>query len=431
MASRIFLNPPKLNSGIQKFEHDTLKIDGKKFHRKHWENLVQFNSLHGDKYFRVLHNGIQFRQYVGVIQVGELVLEILPKADKDDTDEKWQDVLIKMLEVCKRLKPRTVGDAHVKRQPINLLEIYFEAFLKETELLIRHGLVKRYRKEGGNVKALRGKLDFAANIRHNLVHKERFYTVHQIYDVNHLLHQVLSCALEIVDQFTAGTWLGDLCKRVKMNFPEVKYIRPNAQLLDSIKLDRKTAGYERALELARLIILNYSPDISSGKEKMIALLFDMNQLWEEYIRVKLSGYLGDREDYELIQETKTFWGSNFLKPDLILKAKCQGKTETFIIDTKWKRPDRPSIQDLRQMYTYGRFWEAKRVMLLYPGNAGDSEHREFETYDYWTNENYTDAVPYPMKHCCTMGFVSVLKDNKQLDDEIGKHIMELMNSAIN
>jgi len=252
---------------------------------------------------------------------------------------------------CGRIKAKSADAANLNRQNLNLLEVYFDYYLREIKQLIHAGLVKKYRKETGNVKALKGKLDFAGNIRYNLVHKERFYTTHQVYDVNHKLHQVLNLALEIVDQFSSGSSINDVCKRVRMSFPELTKINVNEQLLNAIKLDRKTAPYERALELAKFIILNYSPDIKGGNQKMIALLFDMNQLWEEYVYIKLRKEIQSEnsvyKEYSIkAQHSKYFWGNISLQPDIVL---TKGDTK-FIIDTKWKIPgNSASIEDLRQM----------------------------------------------------------------------------------
>lgn len=54
-----------------------------------------------------------------------------------------------------------------------------------------------------------------------MIHKERFYTTHQVNDTNHLLHHILQKTLGIVDQFTRGTRLYDLTKRVELSFPKV------------------------------------------------------------------------------------------------------------------------------------------------------------------------------------------------------------------
>jgi 5-methylcytosine-specific restriction enzyme subunit McrC len=412
---------------INVFEHEKLIIEEPDFSRNHWKSFVKLNDAHEGQYFDILHNGIRFKQFVGVIQIDNLLVQIHPKADKDDSNKKWRGVLLKMLKACGHIKAETAGNANLNKQHLNLLQVYFEYFLNEIESLIHQGLVKKYHNETGIIKSLKGKLDFAGNIRHNLVHKERFYTTHQVYDTNHLIHQVLSYALEIVEYFSRGSTLNDKCKRVKFSFPETSYKKINSSLLDNLKLDRKTANYERAIELAKLIILNFSPDINEGRNKMIALLFDMNQLWEEYVLVMLKKALKSEESK--IQQfsingqvTTSFWRNNTLVPDIVLKKGNQ----KIVIDTKWKRPGySASVEDLRQIYTYARFLDASKVMLLYPGDSSQNKIGIFKTDDYIKlNNSINEGVR--IEHFGMMGFVSVLADEGKLDDKLGDKVLKML-----
>lgn len=406
---------------ISVFEHQRLYVGENGFKQTHLNALLKLNEYHEGNYFEPLAKGIKFNQYVGVIQVDGLTIEIHPKADKDDDDKKWKGILLKMLQACGKLKAKSAGAAHVKRQNLNLLEVYFEMYLQEVEGLIRKGLIKTYRKQTKNTKALKGKLEFAGHIKNNVVHKERFYTTHQIYDTNHILHQVLYCALNIVDQLTKGTRLYDFSKRVLLNFPKVTDKKITASQLNNLTLNRKSAAYHDALEIARLIILNYSPDISSGKEKMLSLLFDMNQLWETYILKQLQKACQNTNIEVSGQESKSFWGSNSLKPDVVIRTK--GKT--YIIDTKWKRPKNStaSIADLRQMYTYCRFWDAEKALLLYPGNPRKKDFKSYLTDDY--SKDHKEDDPFEVEHQCKMGFVEVMK-NQELNTNLGDEILELI-----
>lgn len=396
---------------LTKYEYDRVTLSDEGMDQTKLDALLRFNEYHDNQYFDGISKGIKLKQYVGIIQIDGLTIEVLPKVDRNRDDATWREVVIQMLKATGRLKAQTTGSAHVKRQHMNLLEIYFELYLKELHYLIHSGLVKKYRKETGNVKALKGKLDFAGNIRKNLIHKERFYTTHQVYDKDHTLHQVLSVALDIVNHFSNGTRLNDRCRRIQMDFPEVKKIKVNEQILSSLKLDRKTAPYEKAVEIARLIILNYSPDIKSGNEKMLSLLFDMNLLWEEYVLTMLRKECRDTGILVKGQDSKRFWGTyKTIRPDIVIEK----DGETFVIDTKWKRPsnNQPSVEDLRQVYTYSRFWNTEKVMLLYPG---DSIESKFISYRNQENDL--------KDHQCKVAFVSVM-DGKNLDPLIGKKIID-------
>lgn len=406
---------------ISVFEHQRLYVGQSGFKQVHLDALLKLNELHDGNYFEPIAKGLKFNQFVGIIQVAGLTIQIHPKADKDDDDNRWKNVLLKMLTTCGKLNAKTAGAANVKRQNLNLLEVYFEKYLLEVDILLRQGLIKKYRKKTNNVNALKGKLEFAGHIQKNAIHKERFFTTHQVYDTDHLLHEVLHKALEIVDQFTKGTRLYDFTKRVTLNFPKTTNQNISFKQLNSLKLDRKSQHYNNAIELARLIILNYSPDISSGKERMISLLFDMNELWETYILKKLEQICIGTDIKISGQESKFFWGYNSLRPDIVVRKGSQ----TFIIDTKWKRPknNTASISDLRQMYAYCRFWDAEKAILLYPGNSNGSFFKPYLTDDYVINEEEKKSK---IEHQCKMEFVTVFDESGFLNERIGEDILRVL-----
>lgn len=397
-------------STIQVFEHSFLPVEGK-FEQRHFVALSKLNALHNYQYFDLKHNGIVFKQFVGVIQVDGLTIEILPKIDNDGKSKAiWQNVLIEMLRVTRKLKVQKVGNANVKKQSIHLLDIYFEWFLNEVQTLIHQGLIKQYYKETSNVKALKGKLEFAGHISKNLVHKERFFTTHQVYDKDHLIHQILFKALDIVERCSKGSYLYSKCKTVQLDFTEVKTISVTEATFSKVPSNRKTAPYETALAISKFIILNFAPNITSGSENMLALLFDMNSLWEEYILARLKQTDGEITVYG--QQSTTFWNGITIRPDIVIEK----GGETFIIDTKWKNINggKPSTDDLRQMYVYNDYWKSDKAMLLYPSNQ--SEFRGFEEFEKNSSKDY--------QHKCGLGTISIFKtDEPILNEKIGDLII--------
>ena len=91
---------------IQVFEHSFLPIE-EKFEQRHFVALSKLNALHQYQYFDLKHNGIVFKQFVGVIQVDGLTIEILPKIDKYESEsaenkQQWHSALIEMLRVTRK-----------------------------------------------------------------------------------------------------------------------------------------------------------------------------------------------------------------------------------------------------------------------------------------------------------------------------------------
>ena len=349
------------------------------------EKLYEFNDNNDNLYFTGIRDGVKFNNYVGVIQIAGLTIEILPKTDKnigeDDDFKTWHGALLNMLKICKHINVNSVSEASLKRKHNSLLNLYFEMYLDEVQNLLRIGLIKQYRRDSSNVLALKGRIDFNKNIQQNLIHQERFYTEHQVYDYENLINQIVLKGLTILGDLTYNSQLKDKIVRLRANFPEIKEITIEKHHFDKVKQNRKTVSYDRALQIAKMIILNYSPDIRCGQENMLTLLFDMNKLWEEYIYRML--LRTKREDMTMsFQNKQKFWEGRTIRPDIVINKKFGETTESFIIDTKWKILDnnspKPSDDDLKQMYAYNLYWDAKRSMLLYPNSKETNE--KFVTY---------------------------------------------------
>lgn len=413
---------------IQIFEHDKLTskslcIKGEVLGEKIIDKLWQYNDSNKNIYFEAIRHGVKFKNYVGVIHIGGTTIEILPKADKLNThseNEKniWHTVLLKMLAHCKKIKVNAVSEASLRKKHQSLLDLYFELYLDEVNQLLQQGLVKKYNKKSNNVLALKGRLDFAKNIQQNLVRQERFYTTHQVYDYNHLVNQILLKALKILKTITNDSYLVDGVNRLLASFPEINEIVINKSHFDKITANRKTASYSEALKIAKMIILNYSPDIKGGDENMLALLFDMNKLWEEYVyRMLLK--IEDSSIKVNFQNRDKFWEDKLIKPDIVITKTewIEGKKLEVhsIIDTKWKVKEypEPDDDDLKQMYVYNMYWKSEKSMLLYP--TSKELKTDFGKFHKGRDEN----------NLCKLGFVKVMENN-QLDLDIGKNILSLL-----
>ncbi len=333
--------------------------------------LQNYYGVTGVPYYSLTYKGVRFNEYVGVLQVGTTTIEVLPKADniqsKTSDVQTWRGILFGMLKAIGTFDLQTTGDSTLRIQPNSILHLYFELFIKEVEYLIHAGLVKKYRKKEGNVTALKGNLLFAKQIQQNLIHQERFYVRHATYDTEHLLHCILYKTLQLLHRFNTYTSLQSRIGSLLLSFPEMQDIRVTEATFEHINYNHKTKSYQHAIDIAKLLLLNYHPDVIKGRKNVLALMFDMNVLWEKFVAVSLRKAFNTTE-----QPSRYFWkhanGSRVqIRPDIVLNI--DDKEQCIVLDTKWKNLNgyNPSPEDLRQMYVYHEYYGAKRVALLYPG----------------------------------------------------------------
>jgi 5-methylcytosine-specific restriction enzyme subunit McrC len=413
---------------IKVFEYERLSVDDNRFTHAQFDSLVKFNERNKNKYFTVVHKGIRFANYVGVIQIGKLTLEILPKADREtDTDdalkEKWHSVLIEMLKTCKLIDLESLTNATLRTSKTSILDIYLNLFLSECETLLHQGLVKKYRQETKNINALKGALHFSGHIKHNLVHQERFFTRHQTYDFEHLLNHILKEAIQICCLISCNSNIIGKSKALQLHFPEITQRKIAAKDFKRIKFDRKSARYEKAIALAKLILLNFNPDLRNGELNVLALLFDMNKLFEEYVyRVLKKDEVANSYTVSR-QSSKDFWEDKRIRPDIVLQ---QGN-ETFILDTKWKVLEEatPSDDDLKQMYVYNLYFNSVKSILIYP-DVWNLDNK----YGCFQLQHRFEGKEEKEQHKCGVGFIKLVDINNNRNSFLRKDVPEQLKKMI-
>lgn len=401
---------------IQVFEYQTLKVgDDSRFTAKHFNALEKYGYKTKEKYYSVGNNRIKFNNYVGVIQVDNITIEVLPKADNlvsnQLSKDKWHNALIHILHECRLIKLNTINNANLKIKSASILDLFFDLFLTETELIYKQGLRKQYRKIEENIHSFKGKLLFTNHIKKNAFHKERFYVSHELFDPNNKLNQILYKAIVILRDISNNPNFTTRINHLLLNFENIEEKNISASWFVNIRFDRNTERYRQAITLAELIILRYAPDLKGGKENILAIMFDMNLLYENYIYRKLQKFKNKTQTpITRIKEQNNlpFWESNQVKADIVIEA----GNKSIVIDTKWKimNDTSPSSVDLKQMFVYNLHYEAHLSILLYPKTIHSTQEKKAFRHDNF-KEKY-----------CQLAFVDLFDQKDELEKNLGSII---------
>ena len=282
-----------MSKRITIFEHESLRLGDQGFDQRSLDALTRWQDRKGIQYFTRIHNGIKVNQWVGVIQSPSITLEILPKADRptnenrtdsQDCQDKWRSILLTMIQWAFGIAPEFHFDAQMQIRRANILDILADAFLLNVDDLVKSGLIKKYRwQDDLRSSAIRGRFLIENQIKHNVGHDEQFACRINSYDKCNLLNGIIKTAILVLKTANIATGKQDRLVSLANFFEDIPASCPSEDSFKTIKWDRKSERYFKAISLARLILFSLSPDFYSGNEKIFTLLFDMNELFEMYV----------------------------------------------------------------------------------------------------------------------------------------------------
>jgi 5-methylcytosine-specific restriction enzyme subunit McrC len=304
---------------------------------------------------------VQVTNFVGVMRAPDgYQIEVLPKVGKaiGGGDVEARQLLIEMLRCLGGFRHIQTDSAKLFATRMPLLEVFIAEFLRAVQHLVKRGLRSDYRAQQDNLFALRGKLQMAAHLRHNLCRRDRFFAEFDEFSPNRPENRLLHAALKRVLAWTAA----------------------HATDFQQVRLDRGMAHYEGALAWARLILEDESPLTGAGGHHAPSLLFPMEAVFEAFVAKHLARQLEggftlrtQARSLSLVRHIDQNWFR--LKPDLLVQS---SKANRLVLDTKWKLIDGSQATgsdkygldqgDFYQLHAYGQNYLDGQgdVVLIYP-----------------------------------------------------------------
>jgi 5-methylcytosine-specific restriction enzyme subunit McrC len=372
---------------IQVREHENLKIGSRDpLHKVLSEDqahaLKELEATLPKGVMRWGHRSVKFRQYCGVIALGADSIEILPKIHGRETDPGIsRQILVKMLYAARELTPSLHGAANIDLQKHHLLDVFINHFCGLLYEQIHKGLVKVYVENEANLPVVRGRMLVGRQFKVNLAHNERVFCVYDELQEDNAYNQAIKATLRLLYSVARASRLRQKLTELLFIFDDIQDLRVTASDVRGLPRNRLVSRYEEIFRLCEWFLSGVSPDVVVGKNPAVALLFDMNRVFEAFIasrmrkvvqgfgnKLRAQGpqrYLGEEQD----SQKKLF----LLRPDMSV-LDCGGQI-VFIADTKWKLLDASdskygvSQTDIYQMLAYGTQYNCQRLALVYPAHS--------------------------------------------------------------
>ena len=318
-------------------------------------------------------NGLKAGQVVGVLVTPRSTLEILPKIDGNDGAVRA--ALVRMLAVTLRLRVATGEITALETQRHDLLELLIRLFAVRLVAAVRRGLPRHYRQRGEDLKLMRGRLNVTRQLTRLAIRSDLLACRFDELSVDTPLNRVLKAAVAVLAGITRSAatarLLAELAARLEFvgDTPD--------PLREPVRLDRTNTAYHQLHRLARLFLARDWQSTAGGAAPGFALVFAMNELFEEYIGRSVRRAVAP---WRVHLQHSRHWaidtanGPLFrLKPDILVET----PDGQIVLDTKWKRLDprettlNVESPDIYQMQAYAHAYDAARLVLVYPW------HQEF------------------------------------------------------
>ena len=315
---------------------------------------------------RTARPSLRAGQVVGVLTVPGSSVEILPKIGGEG-DDAVRRALVHMLAVAWGVPVADSEAALLATQRQNLLEILVRLFVDILFAAVRRGLPHRYRLREDDLPLLRGKLDIRRQLARHSFRSDRLACAFDELSVDTPLNRVLKAA---VVRLALATRSAVNARKLAELAARFEFVGDSSDpMRERVRLDRTNNAFHRLHDLACLFLAGDWQSTTAGSNEGIALLFPMNDLFEEFIGRRMRVALAPRSvrlqhtgRYALVEQQGRLFA---LRPDIVVD-------DDIVIDTKWKElnPSERTLgvdqADVYQMLAYARAYEARRLVLLYP-----------------------------------------------------------------
>lgn len=375
---------------IKVFEDTPIKLN---LREQEINDILSIRNIIGDKNLSLQADGkLLISHYVGFIHVNNTRVLIYPKIARNVQEEEFYnkafDILVKMLAYTGFDKVKRLNiPLNSRRYEGDVLELLIGIFVDELLSLFKRDINRNYNPTIENESFIKGKIDFAENIKKNSYRKHLHSLKYEQFTENILMNQIFKT---VVLNLIKKTIIKE--NRMKLGqallwLEDVEQIKVTSDIWDKVAFTRLNQQYYTVFNMARLFYYNSSINLNKGDEVTFSFLVPLNQLFERYVFQMLNEsmgpdlcikYQGPINYLGYLDGKKTFQ----LKPDITI---IKNEQVLMILDAKYKEVidaegnNHISQSDIYQMLAYSVKYKCNQIVLIYPEMMG-CRRDEFELF---------------------------------------------------
>lgn len=381
----------------------------------------------GKQIFSISTKQITATSVIGLLSFDGVQIEIMPKILKYNSTEKQSIIrnLMFMLAYTNQLDISDSNMSEMSHQHDSFMEAYISIYSSRLlNQLRKYGVPKSYVQNQENINTLKGKIVFPKHLLLNSFDQSKVYCEYSDFSENNDVSKSFKfVVINLLKLTKSPTNLSALNRCLGLlDGVLAEYVKP--ERLDHANIGKRDSNFLGLLNLTKMFLKKMRPDFSEGKSnKVFSLLFDMNELFEEFI-FQLLKRNSSRFEVDVFAQKKRRLVS--AERDFCATSKWVNKSlfdtftdilivpkngTSFIIDTKYKviSSERShygiSNQDAYQVLAYRQIHsepnDIPSVALLYPMSEMPLK-REFRvnghgsTFFAWTidiSRNLQEELP--------------------------------------
>lgn len=312
----------------------------------------------------------RFYNYVGFIQIENILIEIYPKTSSLENLEEDKRNFLNILYKSKELNLNLLSNFQSQVSSLGFYELLIRKYIILLREKLQGGLFKDFEKIEKNSNTLKGKVLLEKHLKLNLHNFSKIYCEQTSFEYNNIINIIIKKTLEILFENIKNYKLKKDILYLLNFFQKVDTNLFNLNLLSKPIFNRKTLPWEEIFILSKAIIEKNDYSYKNGNRKAFSMIFYMPKIYEKYIfyllknsiNIKNMDIIYQDNSQKLLINPKTGKEHITLKPDFIILNK---NIPYLIVDAKWK--NFYSQNDIYQIYTYlSKYENVKKGILIFP-----------------------------------------------------------------